>query len=197
MRTAMLNNASDITFCFGRMNPPTLGHALLFDTMAETACDYKIYVSPTQDNKKNPLMYEDKVKFIQLIHPEHAEHVVVDKSINTVLKVAVKLFDAGYKNAVYAAGEDQKKIYDMLVAYNGVAGKAHGFYNFDTLKFLSVGKRNTIAGNVSGISATCARQYVLDSNFEEFAKVTGSGVYATDLYNATKVILNETIQDYS
>ena len=38
-----------VTFCFGRMNPPTIGHEQVFKTMADVGGDYKIFVSQTQD----------------------------------------------------------------------------------------------------------------------------------------------------
>jgi hypothetical protein len=53
-----------LTFCFGRMNPPTIGHKQLLDTVARVGGDYKIFVSQTQDKKKNPLDYQTKIKFL-------------------------------------------------------------------------------------------------------------------------------------
>ena len=44
-----------VTFCFGRMNPPTIGHKQVFDTMQSQGGEMKIFVSQSQDKKKNPL----------------------------------------------------------------------------------------------------------------------------------------------
>ena len=41
-----------ITFVFGRMNPPTIGHKQLLDTAKSVGGDYKIFLSQTQDRKK-------------------------------------------------------------------------------------------------------------------------------------------------
>ena len=59
-----------VTFCFGRLNPPTIGHKQLLDTVASEGGDYKIFVSPSQDPKKNPLDYSTKIKFIKLKYNE-------------------------------------------------------------------------------------------------------------------------------
>jgi len=180
------SNAEVLAFCFGRLNPPTVGHAHLFDIMSKTGNDYKIFVSATQDKKKNPLSYEEKIKFIQAIHPKHAEHVVVDRGLNTVMKVAVSLYNQGYRNVAFIAGDDRKDIFDMLTTYNGVEGKAHGYYKFDTLGFQSAGARDPDADGIEGVSASVARQKALEGDFEGFEAATGAGSYAGELYNAVR-----------
>jgi len=175
-----------VAFCFGRINPPTIGHAHLFEVMANANSDYKIFVSTTQDKKKNPLSYEEKVKFIKAIHPEHAVHVVEDRGLNTVVKVAVALYDQGYRNATFVAGDDRREIYDMLTTYNGVEGKAHGFYKFDTLDFQSAGARDPDAEGIEGVSASVARQKALEGDFEGFEAATGAGNYTEELYRAVR-----------
>ena len=56
-----------VAFSFGRMNPPTIGHGQVFDTLANVNKDYRIFVSPAQTpNKDNPLDFATKVKFIKM-----------------------------------------------------------------------------------------------------------------------------------
>lgn len=52
-------------FTFGRFNPPTIGHGKLLDKVASVRPDakYYVFVSHTQDAKKNPLDYETKISF--------------------------------------------------------------------------------------------------------------------------------------
>jgi nicotinamide mononucleotide adenylyltransferase len=52
MYIAELFETKQAAFCFGRMNPPTLGHKQLLDTVAQAAQDYYIFVSQSQDAKK-------------------------------------------------------------------------------------------------------------------------------------------------
>ena len=54
----------DITFTFGRFNPPTVGHEKLIDaTKSASNREYRVYASKSQDSKKNPLEYQKKVKW--------------------------------------------------------------------------------------------------------------------------------------
>lgn len=189
MKIRELFEAKDkhITFCFGRMNPPTLGHEQVFKTMAEQPGDYDIFVSQTQDKKDNPLDYSTKVKFIKEIHPKYASHVVVDPSLNTVMKVASYLYDQGYTSATFVAGSDRLETFQkLLTQYNGVEGKSHGYYNFEPLNFVSSGDREDGAEGVTGISASNARAAAKAGDFESFSTATGAGKHAKELYNAVR-----------
>jgi hypothetical protein len=176
-----------VTFCFGRMNPPTIGHEQVLDTMAEEGGDMKIFVSQSQDAKKNPLDYATKIKFIKAMFPKYAGSVVENSSLNTVVKVASHLYDLGYRSATFVAGsdrlEDMKK---LLEAYNGVEGKAHGFYNFEVLDFKSSGEREDGAEGVAGVSASGARAAAANGDLEAFREATGAGELSQKLYDAVR-----------
>lgn len=176
-----------ISFCFGRLNPPTIGHKQLLDTVASVGGEYNIFVSQSQDPKKNPLDYSTKVNFIRQMFPQHAKHVVEDPGLNTVVKVASYLYDQGYRSATFIAGsdrlEDMKK---LLEAYNGVEGKAHGFYKFDILDFKSSGDREDGAEGVAGVSASGARAAAANGDFTAFQEATGAGKLAKALYDAVR-----------
>ena len=187
LRELFEEGGKHITFCFGRFNPPTIGHKQLFDTMKSVGGEIKIFTSQSQDPKKNPLDYGTKVKFLKLIVPEYASSVVVDASLNTVVKVASYLYDLGYRDATFVAGsdrlEDMKK---LLITYNGVEGKSHGYYKFDVLDFASSGEREDGAEGVAGISASGARSAAATGDLEKFAEATGAGQYAQPLYDAVR-----------
>jgi hypothetical protein len=176
-----------ITFCFGRMNPPTIGHEQVLSTVASVGGDHKIFLSQTQDKKKNPLDYPTKVKFLKLMFPKFAGSVVEDASLNTIGKVCSSLYDQGYRHITLVAGSD--RLEDMLKLirdYNGIEGKAHGFYKFDTIDGSSSGDRDPDAEGVSGVSASTARAAAANGNLEEFNNATGAGQYAEELYNAVR-----------
>lgn len=178
---------SHVTFCFGRMNPPTIGHKQLLDTVASVGGEYKIFLSQTQDKKKNPLDYTTKIKFVKAMFPEHADNIVTDPSLNTVVKVASYLYDQGYRNATFVAGSDRiEEMSKLLKTYNGIEGKAHGFYKFDLLDFKSSGDREDGAEGVAGISASNARAAAATGDLEEFKEATGAGQYAVPLYKAVR-----------
>ena len=73
-------------FTFGRLNPPTIGHEKLMDALAKQAGrnDYFVFVSQTQDKKRNPLNYNAKVKHIRKMFPRHARRVMINKKVRTV-----------------------------------------------------------------------------------------------------------------
>lgn len=181
------NENSHVAFCFGRLNPPTIGHKKLLDALSNVGGDYKIFVSQSQDSKKNPLDYNTKIKFIKAMFPEYASNVVDDSGLNTIVKVASYLFDQGYKNATFVAGSDRlADMKKLLEAYNGVEGKSHGYYKFDVLDFVSSGDREDGAEGVAGISASGARLAAANSDFANFKESTGAGELAEPLYNAVR-----------
>ena len=176
-----------VTFCFGRMNPPTVGHEQVFKTMKSVGGDYKIFLSQTQDPKKNPLDYSTKIKFVKAMFPEHASHVIDDSRLNTIVKVADWLYNSGYTHATFVAGSDRlEPMKQLLTQYNGVEGKAHGFYKFETLDFKSSGDREDGAEGVAGISASNARAAAANNDFEAFKASTGAGQYADGLFKAVR-----------
>jgi len=189
MKLRELFEAGDkhVTFCFGRMNPPTIGHKQLLDTVAGVGGDYKIFVSQTQDKKKNPLDYSTKIEFMKLMFPEYAGNIVEDAGLNTVVKVATYLYEQGYRHATFVAGSDRlEDMSKLLKDYNGVEGKAHGFYKFETLDFQSSGEREDGAEGVAGISASGARLAAANGDLEAFGEATGAGQYTEQLYAAVR-----------
>jgi hypothetical protein len=176
-----------LAFCFGRMNPPTIGHKQLLDTVASIGGDYKIFVSQTQDKKKNPLDYQTKIKFMKMMFSEYAKNIVDDSSLNTIGKVASHVYNLGYRDVTFVAGSDRlEDMKNLLQTYNGVEGKAHGFYKFETLDFKSSGDREDGAEGVAGVSASNARTAAANNDLTAFEESTGAGQYAEALFKAVK-----------
>ena len=155
--------------------------------MESVGGDMKIFVSQTQDKKENPLDYSTKIEFMKQLFPEYAENIVEDTNLNTIGKVASYLYDLGYRHATFVAGEDRIHSFEkMLKNYNGVEGKAHGFYKFETLDFKSAGDRDPDSPGVEGISASKARAEAAAGNLDAFMKATGAGQYAEALFDAVR-----------
>jgi hypothetical protein len=176
-----------VTFCFGRMNPPTIGHAEVFKTMSSQGGDMRIFVSQSQDKKKNPLDYGTKIKFIKEMFPQYAKNLVDNAALNTIGKVASYLHEQGYNAATFVAGSDRlEDMKSLLTQYNGVEGKAHGFYKFDVIDFASSGDREDGAEGVAGVSASGARSAAANNDFEGFQEATGAGELAKPLFAAVR-----------
>jgi hypothetical protein len=183
-------------FCFGRMNPPTVGHAQLINTVAKASQggDYFVFVSQTQDAKKNPLSYETKVKFIKALFPEQASHIVYAPELKTIMQVANWLYSKGYRSVTFAAGGDRLDSFKKLLTdYNG----QEDGYNFDSINFVSSGDRDPDADGIAGVSASSAREAAKAGNLEAFAQATGAGKLAKPLYNAVRkgMLLEGTFTD--
>ena len=157
---------------FGRFNPPTIGHQKLIDKVAKVAGknDYQIYPSQSQDAKKNPLSYNDKVKFMRKMFPKHARNIYMDKNVKTALHIADRAYKEGYTEFVYVAGSDRVNEFKVLLnKYNGKERK-DGFYNFkDGIQVISAGERDPDAEGVSGMSASKMRAAAADNDLELFA----------------------------
>jgi len=180
-----------ITFCFGRFNPPTLGHKQVFDTMKKQGGDMKIFTTLSQDSKKNPLPYEVKVDFIKKIHPNYANAVVQNSNLNTIDKVCASLYDEGYRHITFVAGSDRlDNMRSLIKDYNGKTegkkGPLENTYKFETMDFVSSGEREDGAEGVQGISGTLAREDAQNNNLKKFTQHTGAGEHAEDLFKAVR-----------
>ena len=133
----------EITFTFGRFNPPTVGHEKLIDaTKLASGKDYRVYASHSQDAKKNPLHYNNKVKWMKKIFPKHKSKIQEGGNYRTALDVAVKLYDEGFLNLTMVVGSDRVREFNTLLKkYNGVQSR-HGLYDFKTIKVKSAGERD-------------------------------------------------------
>ena len=159
-------------FTFGRMNPPTIGHEKLLDALAKQAGknDYFVFLSQTQDKKKNPLNYNTKMKTVRKMFPRHARRVMINKSVRTVFDAATFLYDKGYKSIVMVVGSDRVREFETLLnKYNGEKG-SHGFYNFQSLSVASAGTRDPDDEGVAGMSASKLRAFASDNDFTSFAQ---------------------------
>jgi hypothetical protein len=180
------------TFCFGRMNPPTIGHKALINKVANAGGDYYIFPSrPTPKTKKlklaNPLDVETKIQFIKQIFSSQASHIVDDPRLNTFLTVCTYLYDKGYNHVTIVAGSDRlDELISLCKQYNGVEGTAHGYYKFETIDGESSGARDPDSEGVEGSSGTKAREAAIAGDFTKFQQVTGAGEHAEELYKAVR-----------
>ena len=178
-------------FTFGRFNPPTLGHEKLVIAVANVARreggEYFVYPSHTQDPKKNPLDQTTRVKYMKKMFPKHKENIITSTG-KTALEIASELHDKKYTNLVMVVGSDRvKEFQSMLDRYNGDENKAHGFYDFDTIKVVSAGERDPDAEGVSGMSASKMREAAVEGDFKTFRSGIPSSLNDKD----TKKMFND------
>mgnify|MGYP000728061231 CR=1 FL=1 len=152
-----LPEAKSVAFTFGRFNPPTIGHAKLIQKVKSVPTnDYKIYLSRSEDPKKNPLSPRQKLDYMKKMFPQHARNIEINTT-NMVLDIATKLYKQGYDSITMVVGSDRVREFDtILKKYNDVKSR-HGYYNFKKINVASAGDRDPDAEGVSGMSASKMR----------------------------------------
>ena len=178
-----------IVVTFGRFNPPTVGHEKLLDSVASIAGKrtHKIYVSSSQDSKKNPLSYDEKIKFLRKMFPKHARNIISDSSIKNILEVAAKAYKDGFNSFTVVVGSDRVKEFETLLnKYNGI-NSTHGEYNFETIEVLSAGERDPDGDEVSAMSASKLRAAAAEGDLSTFSKGLPKGFgEVQELFNAVR-----------
>ena len=168
MRVQDLTEATSthIAFTFGRFNPPTIGHEKLINAVKSAAGKYRIYISKSHDIKKNPLDYNTKMQYLNAMFP--SANISKD-NMRTMLEIIVKLYEEGWENITLVVGSDRVADFDrMLNTYNGVEGKAHGYYKFNSINVVSAGDRDPDAEGAEGMSASKMRAAAVANDYDSF-----------------------------
>ena len=180
-----------VYFTFGRMNPPTIGHGKLLDVLAAKAGrnPHKVFLSQSQDSKKNPLSYSDKIKSVRKMFPKHARNIMVSKNVKTAMDILPTLYDQGFRKVAMVVGSDRViEFQTLLNKYNGKEAR-HGFYNFMDIKVISAGERDPDAEGVEGMSASKQRQNAAENDFTTFSQGLPAAMNTKDarsMFNAVR-----------
>jgi hypothetical protein len=186
-------NRKVAVFAFGRMNPPTVGHEKLIDKLLSVAKSKGavpfLFVSHTQDPKKNPLSSKDKVKYIKLGVPKIAKHVVYDTSIRTPFEALRHIEQLGYTDVIMIAGADRVPEFNKNIGSYINHPDPKKSFNFDSFSVVSAGERDPDSEGVTGISASKMRDFATKNDFSSFRKGVPSGLsdkYARDMFDAIR-----------
>ena len=188
----IVEEAKTLYFTFGRMNPPTIGHEKLLEVLSSKSGNnpYRIYLSQTNDKKKNPLPYNDKVKYARKMMPKHARYIMLNKDVKTIFDAANAIYNEGFVNVVMVVGSDRiTEFKSLLTKYNGKTGQRYGFYNFRTIDVISAGERDPDSEGVDGMSASKMRAAASDNDFNQFTKglpKNFSNKDSKDLFNGVR-----------
>ena len=166
-----------LTTAFGRFNPPTVGHEKLLSAARKAAAGgaLKIYPSRSQDAKKNPLDPDMKISYMKKMFPDYEEEIINDSEMKTIFDVLTTAFEDGYKNVNIIVGADRQSEFENLATkYNGE------LYDFDQIRVISAGVRDSDAEGVEGMSASKLRKAVQDDDFDTFRRGTPKGLKDAD-----------------
>jgi|TARA_B100001564_G_scaffold154343_1_gene129605 hypothetical protein len=175
-------------FAFGRFNPPTIGHKKLIDKVIDTARKLNgkgfIFLSHKQNNKTDPLSFEDKLGYLQSQYQQpNLEFGNIEA--NTIIKALQKIQAQGRTKIVMIAGSDRVGEFEQLLnQYNGKPDKqGNDLYNFDSIAVVNAGQRDPDQEGVAGASASKARELAAKGQEHEFSKIVMGGDSGKVLYN--------------
>lgn len=182
-----------VVFAFGRMNPPTTGHAKLIERVKslaqENSGDAKLFVSHKQNSKTDPLDFTTKISFLQKFFPDIE---FGDANSKTIMQILKKLEKQGYEKIIYVAGDDRRLEFKNLIEkYNNIE------YSFQEIKIESSGKRDPDSEDVTGMSATKMKKAAQNNDYDKFLKGVPDNKYAKELFKAVKtgMKINESITE--
>ena len=148
---------------WGRMNPITVGHEKLVNKIKDVARKNSatplLFITHSQDAKKNPLDYDDK---IMLAKKAFGNKLVQKSKSKTIIQV-MKELESKFSKLILVVGSDRVKDFDTLLnKYNGKD------YTFDNIEVVSAGDRDPDADDVSGMSASKMRVAAASGKFDQF-----------------------------
>ena len=161
-----------VAFTFGRFNPPHAGHGKMMDAVKSYGGDtgnYRIYPSRTQDNKKNPLSADQKIKHMRAMFKDHKDKIQNSEAHRNIFDIMKDLNDEGHEHVTMVVGDDRVKEFDKLTKkYNGV------HYDFKSINVKSAGKRDPKSEDpLERLSASALRKHATKGDHEAFHAGTG------------------------
>ena len=161
-------NAKKAVFTFGRFNPPTKGHARLMDVVknAASGADHYVFTGRTNDPKKNPLEYKDKITFLRAMFPHM--NIMDDPKIRTPWE-ALEELGKQYDEVVMVVGSDRKDDFETQMR------PYLKDFGIDKFSIVSSGERDADATDVSGVSASKARALAKAGDFKTFSQTIDGG----------------------
>ena len=174
---------------FGRMNPITSGHEENVNAAHQLAVKHggslRVVGSHSHDPEKNPLSPEDKLKHMQRAfgHLKNTTITTSSKEKPTIMHHASEAYKSGVKHLIIAGGSDRADEYkEKLTKYNGVTGKPHGEFHFDSISVANTGERK------AGVSGTDMRKHAAGGNYGKFkaglpSRIQKNEKYSKDMYN--------------
>ena len=100
--------------------------------------------------------------------PDHADNIIYDQNVKSVLDALEGAHKRGYKTANVVVGSDRLEEFKRIAnRYNGEGQK----YNFDAINVISAGDRDEDGGDeVSAMSASKLRKAATDEDFDTFSR---------------------------
>jgi len=149
----------ELSIIFGRFNPPHQGHKAAWELMSSSK-NWYVGTNASTQGPKDPLPFDIKVEAMKTIYPDIEGHILTSTSW---LTMASELYEK-HTDAKLLVYTDEEWVIKTLKDYNGVEGKAHGFYNFSDIEQKPTPRLS---------SATALRDAVRAGDKQAFSKAAG------------------------
>ena len=183
------DDRSTAVFAFGRFNPPTIGHEKLINKVQQVANKVNgkafIFLSHTDGTAKDPIDFTTKLSYLRQHFQSDSKLSFGDIRANTIIKVMKVLEQEGRTKVIMVAGDDRVMEFQKLLnQYNGKQTKAGNVeYTFDSIQVVSAGQRDPDASDITGVSASKARELAMKGQEHEFSKIVMGGDNGKVLYD--------------
>ena len=183
------DDRSTAVFAFGRFNPPTIGHEKLIQKVQSVANKVNgkgyVFLSHTDGTAKDPIDFTTKLSYLRQHFQSDPKLSFGDIRANTIIKVMKVLEQEGRTKIIMIAGDDRVMQFQKLLnQYNGKPTKAGNVeYTFDSIEVVSAGQRDPDADDVTGVSASKARELAMKGQEHEFSKIIMGGDKGKVLYD--------------
>lgn len=170
---------------FGRLNPPTIGHAKLIDKLTSIPGDHYLFLSQTQKPKTDPLDFPTKLKFAKQFFPNVN---VGHQAVKTPVQALEFLQAQGYTDIIFVAGSDRVDGFQTLFdTYNGQPDKTGKVpFKFNSIRVVSAGERDPDADDISGMSASKMRALAAQGELNSFAQGVPDKKLAKTMFDAVR-----------
>jgi len=150
--------------------------------------DSRIYLSHSQNNKKDPLDYKSKYA----IASKAFGSIVTRSNARQPVDILKELEKQGYTDVIMVVGSDRLKGMEFIKKYNGKE------YNFNSINIVSAGERDPDAEGVEGMSASKMRAAAMAGDFDAFKsglppRVKGD---AKKIYDQLRSIMEEQLNEF-
>lgn len=148
-----------IGICFGRYNPPHKGHRESWKIAAQSD-QFFIGTNPNTIGPKDPLPFDVKLKVMETILPNVADHIIPEQNLFTL---ASKIYETFGEHIQLKVCTDEDWLANSLEKYNGIES-THGYFKFDSIIQKETPRLS---------SATTLRDAVKTGDKELFTKAAG------------------------
>ena len=116
-----------------------------------------------------------KISYMKKMFPDYEEEIVNDAEMRSIFDVLKTADEDGFDSVNIVVGADRQAEFENLaVKYNGE------LYDFDQIRVISAGVRDSDAEGVEGMSASKLRKAVQDDDFDTFRRGTPKGLKDAD-----------------